>query len=322
SSIAFYPSKVSAPEAQAAALKNALQLKVQQTENKIQQLRLKISADSMEMVAARNDYNIATEQFSRARIMRDSGLLSLVQLEQRNQGYQNAVAKKTIAEIKFTNTKTDLVNAHIELSQVRQEYFEKIFKTQSDKASAQSDIATSQAEVAKLSNQYSNFKIRAGMYYLIAPQSGQVIQARKAGINEIVSEGEMLVEIVPRAAQLAVELFVRPVDLPLLSIGQKVSFLFDGYPAIVFSGWPEASYGTFQGKIAAIESSVSANGKFRVLVSEMEGAKKWPTSLKMGTGAAGIALLKDVPIWYELWRNINGFPPDYYKPHAAGNEKK
>ena len=22
-------------------------------------------------------------------------------------------------------------------------------------------------------------------------------------------------------------------------------------------------------------------------------------------------MLKDVPIWYELWRQFNGFPPDY-----------
>jgi hypothetical protein len=25
-----------------------------------------------------------------------------------------------------------------------------------------------------------------------------------------------------------------------------------------------------------------------------------------------MALLKDVPIWYELWRRLNGFPPEYY----------
>jgi hypothetical protein len=41
----------------------------------------------------------------------------------------------------------------------------------------------------------------------------------------------------------------------------------------------------------------------------------------MGGGANGIALLKDVPIGYELWRNINGFPPEYYKP-AAGDDLK
>ena len=114
--------------------------------------------------------------------------------------------------------------------------------------------------------------------------------------------------------QYAVELFIRPVDLPLVAKGQKVRFLFDGFPAIVFSGWPNASYGTFGGKIVAVENSVSVNGKFRVLVAEDPDDKSWPYQLKLGTGANGIALLKNVPVWYELWRNVNGFPPDYYMP--------
>ena len=125
----------------------------------------------------------------------------------------------------------------------------------------------------------------------------------------------------PAHIDYAVEMFVRPVDLPLLSKGQTVRFLFDGFPAIVFSGWPEASYGTFGGKVVAIESSVSANGKFRILVGEDPSGKPWPKELKMGAGASGIALLKDVPIWYELWRNINGFPPDYYQKQKPENEK-
>ena len=124
----------------------------------------------------------------------------------------------------------------------------------------------------------------------------------------------MLVEIVPDKIQYAVELFVRPVDLPLVAKGQKVRFLFDGFPAIVFSGWPNASYGTFGGKIVAVENSVSVNGKFRVLVAEDPDDKPWPYQLKVGTGANGIALMKNVPVWYELWRNVNGFPPDYYRP--------
>jgi hypothetical protein len=127
-----------------------------------------------------------------------------------------------------------------------------------------------------------------------------------------VKEGEMIVEIVPDNIQYAVEIFVKPVDLPLLSIGQKVRFLFDGFPAVVFSGWPAASYGTFGGKVAAIENSISYNGKFRVLVTEDPVEKKWPAQLKMGTGVQAMLLLKDVSIWYELWRNINGFPPDFY----------
>lgn len=44
----------------------------------------------------------------------------------------------------------------------------------------------------------------------------------------------------------------------------------------------------------------------------------------MGTGVQGIAILNDVPVWYELWRNINGFPPDYYevKNEKSGKDEK
>jgi hypothetical protein len=111
-----------------------------------------------------------------------------------------------------------------------------------------------------------------------------------------------------------VALYVRPVDLPLIAPGQTVRLLFDGFPALVFSGWPEASYGTFSGLVTAIESMPGSEGKFKVLVKEYPAYKPWPKELKVGTGANAIALLKDVPVWYELWRNINSFPPDFYKP--------
>jgi hypothetical protein len=42
----------------------------------------------------------------------------------------------------------------------------------------------------------------------------------------------------------------------------------------------------------------------------------------MGNGAKGIALMKNVPIFYEIWRNINGFPPEYYIQENTKNSKK
>jgi hypothetical protein len=32
--------------------------------------------------------------------------------------------------------------------------------------------------------------------------------------------------------------------------------------------------------------------------------------------------MNDVPIWYELWRRVNGFPPDFYQPEEKQNQKK
>jgi multidrug resistance efflux pump len=317
--ITFYENKVGATDAQIGAMNQARELKLVQLQNKLSQLTLKIQSDSMEMIAANNDFNIAEEQYRRQKIMRDSGLASMLQLEQRNQAYQTALAKKTSAAIKFTNTKTDLTNTKLELSSTTQEYAEKIFKAEGEKATAQSQIASGTGDVAKLNNQYTNYSIRSGQYFILAPQNGQLSKAAKAGINEIIKEGESLAEVVPDNYQYAVEIFVKPVDMPLLSAGDKVRFLFDGFPAIVFSGWPKASYGTFGGVVTAIENSVSANGKFRVLVIEDKADRPWPPELRQGTGASGIALLKNVSVWYELWRNINGFPPDYYKP--VTNEK-
>ena len=107
-------------------------------------------------------------------------------------------------------------------------------------------------------------------------------------------------------------MYVYPVDLPLLQKGQEVRFIFDGWPSIAFSGWPGLSYGTFGGKVMAIDNFISDNGKYRILVAPDSTNETWPTGLRVGSGATGMALLKDVPIWYEIWRKLNGFPPDYY----------
>ncbi len=316
-SVENYRGKAGTAEQQMAALQEARVLKISQIENKIRQQRMKVQADSMDMLAAINDLTMATRQFNRQKNMYDSGLVSLTQLEQRNVAYQNAQAKKTSAEIKYMNARQELGILQLELNGTIQDYNEKISKASGDRFQSLSQIASGEADIAKLRNQYMNYDLRSKLYYITAPQSGQVVKAKKAGIGEIVKDGEMVVEIVPDHIQYAVEIYIRPVDLPLLDTGQKVRFMFDGFPAIVFSGWPQASYGTFGGRVNAIESAVSDNGLFRVLVAEDPADRKWPPLLKMGTGASGFALLKDVPVWYELWRNINGFPPDYYKPKGG-----
>jgi hypothetical protein len=58
--------------------------------------------------------------------------------------------------------------------------------------------------------------------------------------------------------------------LPLISKGAKIRIWFDGWPTIVFSGWPDMSYGTFGGRIVAVEKFISDNGKFRVLLTLMK----------------------------------------------------
>ncbi len=318
----FYVDKVEATDNQITAMEAGRELKISSLRNKLEQLRRKIQSDSAEWQAAIIDQNIAKLQYQRAKEMLDQGIISLVDFERRTASFQKAQASLTEKLNKYQNTTQDLVITQIDISNVQQDVAEKVMKARGEQASAQSDRAGTIAEVAKLENQVQNYRIRGSQRWLIAPQDGQIINAAKAGINEIVKEGEMIVHIVPDQVDYAVELFVKPFDLVLVDTGQKVRFVFDGYPAIVFSGWPSASSGSFGGKVIAVETNRSTNGLFRLLVVEDPRDRPWPPDLKMGTGAVGFALLKDVPIWYELWRNLNGFPPDFYKPSASEKKDK
>lgn len=311
--VEFYEQKVKATEDQIVNLRTSKTLKQDQLTNKITALQQKITGERSELEAANNEYNLVKDQFERNSKMYKEGLISQTQFQQRNAAMQNSLAKKTIAENKVNQTLQEIQNTKIELRGVDQEYSEKMNKAEGEKFQSLGMIETGKGDIAKLENQVSSYTIRDGMYYILAPQSGQVINAKKAGIGEILKDGEELLTIVPQNTNYAVEMYVRPVDLPLVSPGQEVRFIFDGFPAIIFAGgWPDQSFGTFPGKIRAVENNIDEKGMFRVIVVEDPKDKKWPKQIKMGAGAQGIALLNDVPLWYELWRNINGFPADFY----------
>ncbi|MFA9199043.1 MAG: HlyD family secretion protein [Aquirufa sp.] len=311
--VSYYEQKVKSTEDQIANLRSSKALKQDQLTNKITALQQKLTGEKAEFEAASNEYNLVKDQFERNQKMYKEGLISQTQFQQRNASMQNSLAKKTTAENKVNQTLQEIQNTKIELRGVDQEYSEKMNKAEGEKFQSLGMIETGKGDVAKLENQVASYTIRDGMYYILAPQSGQVINAKKAGIGEILKDGEELLTIVPQNTNYAVEMYVRPVDLPLVSPGQDVRFIFDGFPAIIFAGgWPDQSFGTFAGKVRAVENNIDEKGMFRVIVVENPKEKKWPKQIKMGAGAQGIALLNDVPLWYELWRNINGFPADFY----------
>lgn len=309
----YYEAKVGTTKNQLQALNAARELKLNQLKIKISQLNNKLTGEEAELEAAKNELKLSEDQFTRQKKMYDEGLVSLTQFQQRSISYQNSVAKKTASENKVAQTRQEIVNTQIEQNSVIQDYTEKLSKIEGERFQSMGQIEGSDGDIAKLQNQVANYKARQGLYFIIASQDGQIVQLNKAGIGEVLKDGENIGTIVPTTVDYAVEIYIKPVDLPLVKEGQRVMCIFDGFPAIVFSGWPDSSYGTFAGKVIAVESNISPNGLFKALVIEDKHEKRWPPKIKMGTGVQGIAILNDVPIWYELWRNINGFPPDYYE---------
>jgi adhesin transport system membrane fusion protein len=312
-SIASYDQKIQALKKQYAALLQSLELKMEQTRNKIRQAGNKVSMDSMDMVAYTANLQIAENQFSRTQELYDKGLKTLSELQEKELKLQGMRAKVSVQENKVINQRNELINLTIELSAVERQYADKLAKSQSDQQSALSAKLESVAATSKLQNKLSNYNERQKFYHITAPQSGFITKTMKKGIGEIIKEGVDIATIMPDKYDLAIEIYLRPQDLPLLDIGEDVRLRFDGWPAIVISGWPESSTGVFSGKIVAIDRFIGKKGYYRTLVSPDNEQKKWPDKLRVGTGANAFILLKDVPIWYELWRQLNGFPPDFYE---------
>ena len=322
SSVTAYEGKVNALNRQVSALINEQKLKMQQTQNKLLQAHLKVKSDSIDLEAAKTNIKIAETQFNRIQTLQNEGLKAVKDVEEKRLKLQETQANLISQENKYLVSQNEIINVQIELSSITAQYADKISKAQSDMYTAQSNGFDAKAQVTKLENQYTNYKMRSNLLFVTAPQNGYINKVLTGGIGVTFKEGEKLVGIMPAEYDLAVETYVRPLDLPLLHLGEKVRVQFDGWPAIVFSGWPNVSYGTYGAKVVAIENFISDNGKYRVLLAPDETEYKWPEAIRVGSGAKTIALLEDVPIWFELWRQINSFPPNYYQPEVEKLKSK
>lgn len=322
--VTAYEDKAIALSQQINALREVWQLKQQELENKVEEAKFKLAAETADLRAAVVSDSISLVQQNRDLGLFDKGLASRKTLEKANKARQEAQAKKIAQQNKVAQAKVSVASTRIALLNVANEYREKIAKAESDRQSALSAQYDATGATSKLRNQLSNYEQRSHFRYIIAPKNGRINKALKSGIGETVKEGEAVVSIVTANPLLAAEIYVRPVDLPLVLKGQHVRLEFDGWPALIFgSGWPGTNFGTFGGEVYAVENNISKNGMYRVLISQQsDGLEPWPQQLQVGSGSNAFALLKEVPVWYEIWRQLNGFPQEFYTSEQLKADKK
>lgn len=169
------------------------------------------------------------------------------------------------------------------------------------------EVSGKEKDLAEIQSKLS----RQAMQQVVAPRKGQIMRIFFPQGGAVIKEGDTLATLAPDTDELVVELYIDGNDLPLLEIGRKARLQFEGWPAIQFSGWPSVAVGTFGGLIKTIDPSDSGGGKFRILVEPDVSDTPWPTRpiLRQGVRAKGWVMLDTVPLWYELWRRFNGFPP-------------
>lgn len=177
---------------------------------------------------------------------------------------------------------------------------------------AQIEYTKYQHELAQANIEKFNIETR------IARQQNQQIKAHITGTifkrltgqeSLVIKEGEILAQIIPETESRAVELWIHGNDIPFVHVQQKARLQFEGWPAIQFKGWPQIAVGTFGGKVAFIDPTDNGQGLFRAVIIPDE---TWPNTqyLRQGVRVHGWIQLGEVPLWYELWRQFNGFPPE------------
>jgi len=316
--------KTGALQMQIQALQDALVAKNSQARNKLRQAELKQEADSLAYLAEKVNFSNAKSVFERNKNRFDAGNITLTKYQEIETKYQASNAKLLKAENEWLQRKADLANANLELASIDAEYTDKISKARSDFNETIASLNETRAEISKMENELTNVKVRQSQYQIIAPQSGYLVQAVKVGLGETIKEGDAVATILPQSEDIAFEMYIKAMDIPLLSVGRKVRVEFDGWPALAFSGWADASIGTFGGEVAIIDRVQNQNGLFRIIVKPDKEDEPWPNQLRLGSGAKGWVMLHDVPIWYEIWRNMNGFPATLYEdeiPSLTGKKK-
>ncbi|MDZ4849394.1 MAG: HlyD family efflux transporter periplasmic adaptor subunit [Pirellulaceae bacterium] len=158
-----------------------------------------------------------------------------------------------------------------------------------------------------------------GRLEVSSPRAGIVQSLQINSGSDTVKKGDSLFIVVPDTSELAVELTVAGNDSPLIHIGDEVRLQFQGWPAIQWVGWPSIAVGTFGGRVNSINPSDDGNGNFMVFVTpdtEDNTQVPWPDNryLRQGVRSNGWVLLRTVPLGYEIWRQLNGFPPIIQDP--------
>ena len=142
-----------------------------------------------------------------------------------------------------------------------------------------------------------------------APREGAILRLHGGLGGGVIKAGDPVATLVPDASTRAIELYVDGNDMPFVDEGTEVRLVFEGWPALQFVGLPGTGQGTFHGRIAFLDASADAKGKFRAVVVPDEG-DSWPRDrLRQGVRVKGFLLLGQVSLGYELWRQVNGFPP-------------
>ncbi len=300
--------RVAAVEARIEALRSSQRSAVAAAGSRSRMGENRVSAAENALHAAE-----ATHRVARANVERQAGLYTqglaskrAVELAEGEEVRARTDVERARATLDAARVEVDALGA--DRTKVDNDAHASIGDAHAAKAAAQAEIASATAELARIETRLA----RQATQHVRAPSNGTVLRITARQGGDIVKAGDVLAHFVPDTDEQAVELSIDGNDVNLVRPGSPVRLQFEGWPAVQFSGWPSAAIGTYGGKVAFVDPHDDGKGRFRVVVVP-DGSHPWPSRayLRQGTRATGWVLLGRVKLGYEVWRQFNGFPPEW-----------
>lgn len=293
------------------ALRDARDAAIAQAELGVRIARDRLDGVRQQQIAAEAAARTASINLTRQQRLNSQDLSSDRELELAELASATTASELDQARASLRAAEREVQAAQAELDETREKHRATIEKARSEVEKLRGEV--SQIDVSR--NQAETQLARQQQMRLTAPADGRVMSINARQGSDYVKTGDMLAVLVPDTSNRAVELWVDGNDAPLIGEGRQVRLQFEGWPAVQFVGWPSVAVGTFGGEVSFVDPAARADGKFRVVVVPIEG-EAWPEPqyLRQGVRARGWVLLNRVSVAFEIWRQLNGFPPATERP--------
>lgn len=285
--------------------------KIKAIEDKIRELEIKKEAFYQH-------YEITKLNYERIKKLFEEGIESQRNFELERNNLAKAKADLESVKIQIDIEKQNLMAVKQEKEKFLREYKNKTLTLEKEIMETKTKLASYQKELRKIESEISEYSTA----YIRAKEDGYVVRIYKNDTNQLIKKGEPVLMFAPVIHKRTILVKLPEFDMPLVKEGLPARIWFYGWPAINIPGWPAVRYGTFEGVVERLDPVRHEDGVYYAFIVETED-EKWPTSdiLRPGSRATVWIRLATVPIWYEIWRKLNGFPPIMVEPKEKKDGK-
>ncbi len=313
-----YANQITAHEERVAAYEASREARIRSARESRASARESLRSRQERVAAATARHETSIAQDERVESLSNRGFATRRDQELATLAAESARAALESARADERSAQASVRRAEAELTRARASADADLRSARASLASARQNHAKAEMDLVELDTRV----VRQGMGRIVAPRAGTVQRILVRQFAAQVSSGEALARFVPDSGERAAALYVDGNDAALISPGRHVRIQFEGWPAIQFAGWPSVAVGTFGGVVQFVDPSDDGSGDFRVVITELreDDDYPWPNPrhLRQGTRAKGWILLGEVSVGFEIWRQLNGFPPAFQQPPSEG----